>query len=146
MKKEKELTIEQYHAKKERQEKTGKVFCWIIAIVTMVAVIGNFLTDEKSALNTIVLTATFVASIMLLCGFSWSRVFLAILSGWNLVWGLFAVLVRFPYGIFAGKSISSGETIVLIFSVIDFLWYLFTTIVLFKHEGVKEYMYGARNG
>ena len=146
MKKEKELTIEQYHAKKKREEKVGKILVFVIAIITIVNAIVNLLFASNSMLDMVIIFACFVASIVLLCGFSWARIFLAILSAWNAVWGLFAVLVTFPFDIVAGKVPSTAETIVLVMYLINFLWYLFCALTLFLHRGVKDYMYGARNG
>lgn len=146
MKKEKELTIEQYHAKKKREEKTGKILVFIIAIITIVNAIVNLLFASNSMLDMVIIFACIVSSIVLLCGFSWARIFLAILSAWNAVWGLFAVLVTFPFDIVAGKVPSTAETIVLVMYLINFLWYLFCALTLFLHRGVKDYMYGARNG
>ena len=144
MKKEKELTIEQYHAKKERREKAGKIFVFVIAIITIINALANLLVASNSMLDMVIIFACIVSSIVLLCGFSWARIFLAILSAWNAVWGLFAVLVTFPFDIVAGKAPSTAEAIVLVLYLINFLWYLFCALTLFLHKGVQDYMYNAQ--
>lgn len=145
MKKEKELTREEYYAKKEHEEKVGKILVWIIGLLVIICSAINILIAD-STLKLLISVLYVVAGIMLLCGFSWARVFLAILSAWNAIWGLFAVLVTFPYELFVGESIPIEETILLIYNIVSFAIYLFCTLVLFKHKGVKDYMYGARNG
>ena len=144
MKQEKELTREEYYAKKEREERTGKILVWIIAIVTIFNSLANLLVASNSMLDMVVIFACIVASIVLLCGYSWARVFLAILSAWNDVWGLFALLVTFPFDIFAGGTLSTVEAVVLVMLLINFLWYLFCALTLFLHKGVKDYMYNAQ--
>ena len=146
MKQDKELTREEYYAKKEREEKIGKILAWIIAIVTIFNSLANLLVASNSMLNMVVIFACIVASVVLLCGFSWARVFLAILSAWNAVWSFFTVAVVFPLDIFAGNTLSTAEARVFVMCLIDFLWYLFCALTLFLHKGVKDYMYNAQNG
>ncbi len=146
MEKNKDLTIEQYYAKKERREKIGKILVWTIAIITIISALANLLILTNSALDLAVIFACFVASIVLLCGFSWARIFLAILSAWNAFWRLFTLLVIFPLDVFTGDTITTAETVSIVMYSINFLWYLFCALTLFLHKGVKDYMYGARNG
>ena len=145
MKQEKELTKEEYYAKREREEKVGKIFVLIVGIMVIVfSAINVFTADTTIKLFFSLLYI--VAGITLLCGFSWARIFLGILSAWNAVWGLFTLLVTFPYGILVGETITSVDAILLVYNIISFAIYLFCTLVLFLHKGVKEYMYGVRNG